>query len=58
MMLTAILCVIFTVAGVISAPGMLDLMLDSERAGYSEMFGAGKDLFNDIFCRRFRAFDL
>lgn len=49
MMLTAILCVIFTVAGVISAPGMLDLMLDSERAGYSEMFGAGKTYLTIYF---------
>lgn len=41
-MLTVILSVLFTIAGVILAPQMLDLMLDSQREGYSEMFNAGK----------------
>lgn len=48
-MLTLILSVVFTVCGVILAPEMLDLMLDSEREGYLEMFGAGKTYLTIYF---------
>lgn len=41
MVMTLVMAVVFTVAGVGLAPQMLKLMLDSEREGYAEMFRAG-----------------
>lgn len=49
MLLTLLLSVLFTAAGVILAPQMLDLMLDSQREGYSEMFNAGKTYLTIYF---------
>lgn len=49
MVMTLVMAVAFTVLGVILAPFMLELMLDSEREGYAEMFGAGKTYLTIYF---------
>ncbi len=49
MVMTLIMAVVFTVLGVILAPEMLKLMLDSEREGYDEMFRAGNTYLTIYF---------
>lgn len=49
MVMTLIMAVVFTVAGVILAPEMLDVMLDNEREGYAEMYGAGETYLRIYF---------
>lgn len=49
MVMTLVMAVAFTVLGVIFAPFMLEVMLDSEREGYAEMYGAGKTYLTIYF---------
>lgn len=49
MVMTLVLAVAFTVLGVILAPEMLDLMLDNEREGFDEMYGAGETYLRIYF---------
>lgn len=49
MLLTLIMAAAFTLLGVLLAPEMLDLMLDSEREGYDEMYRAGKTYLTIYF---------
>lgn len=49
MVMTLVMAVVFTVLGVILAPEMLKLMLDSEREGYDEMFRAGNTYLTIYF---------
>lgn len=49
MVMTLIMAVVFTFLGIILAPVMLELMLDSDREGYEEMFRAGRTYLTIYF---------